>query len=140
MNPVLCSLSKSIPQTSLQLVFGFDVPVEFSVDGNGTVSLSGYYQPGPESLSDDDSEMDMYDFDGEDDDSEDEAERAATYKKMIENSKDAKKGADNRCGKGNQQRIVKGFVQRLCFQQQSKPVNGKSRKRQGNDRAGIKSE
>ena len=33
-------------QLSLGLVFGYEVPVTFTVAGKGTVHLSGYYQPG----------------------------------------------------------------------------------------------
>ena len=37
-------------QISFSLVFGYDVPVTFSTtgDANGTIHLSGYYQPGPD--------------------------------------------------------------------------------------------
>lgn len=40
--------SGTCDQCSMSLVFGYDVPVSFSVEGNGTLHLSGYYQPGPE--------------------------------------------------------------------------------------------
>lgn len=39
---------KTVEQFSLDLVFGYDVPVAFSVEGKGEVYLNGYYQPGPE--------------------------------------------------------------------------------------------
>ncbi len=37
-------------QINFSLVFGYDVPATFSLSGdaNGTVHLSGYYQPGPD--------------------------------------------------------------------------------------------
>ena len=57
-NAVLCTLrSKTCDQASLQLVFGFDVPVEFSVEGSAVCVLSGYFQPGPESMDDSDDDM-----------------------------------------------------------------------------------
>jgi hypothetical protein len=40
--------SKGNDQFPLNLVFGYDVPVAFSVEGKGDVYLNGYYQPGPE--------------------------------------------------------------------------------------------
>ena len=59
---VLCTLKKNTcDQVGLQLVFGFDVPVQFSLDGPGSVYLSGYYQPGPEMDDRDDFDMDYYD-------------------------------------------------------------------------------
>ena len=81
---VLCTLrSKLCDQTSLQLVFGFDVPVEFSVEGNATCVLSGYFQPGPESMDDSDDDM-MY---GDEDEEEDEDDiDAETYKRLVTDS------------------------------------------------------
>ena len=37
-------------QVALSLVFGFDVPTTFTIEGNkdNEVYLSGYYQPGPD--------------------------------------------------------------------------------------------
>ena len=58
----------AILPTSLQLVamvFGYDVPVKFSVEGAckaASVHLSGYFQPGPE--DDEDEEDDDEDEDG----------------------------------------------------------------------------
>ena len=59
------------------LVFGYEVPVTFSVTGKGTVHLTGYFQPGPDADLDDDDDMDMdedEDEDEEKDDEEDEEE------------------------------------------------------------------
>lgn len=35
-------------QINLSLVFGYDVPATFTITGEGSVHLSGYYQPGPD--------------------------------------------------------------------------------------------
>ena len=95
---VLCTLRpETCDQFGFQLVFGFDVPVGFSIEGPGTVHLAGYYQPGPESMDDEDDE-DMYDMDddeeddeddGEDDDEEVDVKKAAQYKQIAASSKAA---------------------------------------------------
>jgi len=67
-------------QCQLSLVFGFDVPVEFSLVGEGmSVFLSGYFQPGPE-----DEDMDEEgDFGEDEEDEEDGEDRAALYRQMA---------------------------------------------------------
>ena len=91
LNPVLCTLKSQFPQTNLQLVFGFDVPIEFTAEGNGTVSLSGYFQPGPESFSDDDDDdLDMYDLDDDEEDAV--VGKAIAHKNMIQNGGGKKDG------------------------------------------------
>jgi nucleophosmin 1 len=67
---LLAVLSSKIPQAQLNLVFGYDVPVAFRVEGcsKAEVHISGYYQPvGDDSDSDDDSDDDSEgdDFDEE---------------------------------------------------------------------------
>ena len=64
---LLCVLSSKIPQTQLSLVFGYDVPVSFRVEGcsKAEVHITGYYQP----IGDSDSE----DSDDEGDDFDEEA-------------------------------------------------------------------
>ena len=56
MNALLCTLrANTLEQTNLALVFGYDVPVSFSVTGDarGSMHLSGYFQPGPDDDADD---------------------------------------------------------------------------------------
>lgn len=87
--------SGTCDQIPLSLVFGFDVPVTFSIanipgttnsDNNVSVHLSGYYQPGPQLSDDEDSDDGSDDEDnamaklmagGDDDDDEDEEEEEA---------------------------------------------------------------
>lgn len=63
----------TVDQTTVSLVFGYDVPVTFTTtgDANGTVYLSGYFQPGPDG-DDEDDEDEYGDFDGEEMDEDDE--------------------------------------------------------------------
>lgn len=63
---LLAVLSSKIPQTQLSLVFGYDVPVSFRVEGcsKAEVHISGYYQPIGES-DDEDSDDEGDDFDEE---------------------------------------------------------------------------
>ena len=77
-------------QCQLSLVFGFDVPVQFSMGGDenkASVFLSGYFQPGPdddEDMGDEEDEYGEYGEEGEDvDDSEDDEDRAALYKQLA---------------------------------------------------------
>merc|ERR1719498_877495 len=66
----LCTLkANACEQFTLALVFGYDVPVKFSVTGDATVSLSGYYQPAPE-----DGEESMEGFSDEEEEEEEESE------------------------------------------------------------------
>jgi hypothetical protein len=81
---VLCTLRKNTcDQVGLQLVFGFDAPVQFSLDGSGSVHISGYYQPGPEMDGDDD-DMDDYDEDVESEDDEDDEDDEIELKKSVD--------------------------------------------------------
>lgn len=63
---LLCVLSPKIPQTQLSLVFGYDVPVAFRVEGDSKaeVHITGYYQPIGDS-DDDESDSEGDDFDEE---------------------------------------------------------------------------
>lgn len=76
---VLCTLRPNTnDQTLLQLVFGNDVPVKFSITGGDKDSklyVSGYFQPAP--LDDDED-------DDEDDDDEDDDEAIADLKKSLQ--------------------------------------------------------
>lgn len=62
---LLAVLSSKNPQAQLSLVFGYDVPVSFRVEGcnKAEVHISGYYQPTGE--SDDESDDEGDDFDEE---------------------------------------------------------------------------
>lgn len=62
---LLAVLSSKNPQTQLSLVFGYDVPISFRVEGctKAEVHISGYYQPTGE--SDDESDDEGEDFDEE---------------------------------------------------------------------------
>jgi len=66
LNATLCTLRPvSADQCTLQLVFGWDVPVTFEAHGDdkGGITVCGYYQPGPD---DDAGEDDDEDEDDED--------------------------------------------------------------------------
>jgi hypothetical protein len=63
---VVAAVTKNSPHCTLGLVFGYDVPFNFKVVGDGVVHVSGYYQPAPE-----DGEGDENDFDEEDDEEDD---------------------------------------------------------------------
>lgn len=59
------------------MVFGYDVPVKFSIEGackTASVHLSGYFQPGPDDDEEDDDE------DGDDDGT---SEAFANRKRML---------------------------------------------------------
>ncbi len=67
------------------LVFGYDVPVKFTIDGDAAaiVHITGYYQPGPDDDdNDEEDEDDDYEFDDEDDE-----ETAEAYKKLVAGKK-----------------------------------------------------
>ena len=69
----------SCENTQLSLVFGYDIPVKFSVEGGedskASVFISGYFQPGPEVGDEDDDDIDYMDaYDDDDDDEEEEEE------------------------------------------------------------------
>ena len=82
-------------QFAMALVFGYDVPVKFSVEGSlkgGVVHLSGYYQPGPDDDDEDDDEMEgMYDMDDDEEDDDEEDGNGPQYRKLLA----AKGGDDN---------------------------------------------
>ena len=63
--------ANAVDQFSMALVFGYDVPVKFSAEGNlkgGSIHISGYFQPGPdEDDDDDDDDMDEDGMDFEED-------------------------------------------------------------------------
>lgn len=73
---VIATLKPGNEQVSVNLVFGFDVPVTFIVDAEnaGTVHLSGYYQPGPDMSDDDDDYMGMGDDEEDSEEEEEESE------------------------------------------------------------------
>ena len=73
---LLCVLSYKVTQSQLNLVFGYDVPVTFRVEGcsKAEVHISGYYQPVGDS--------DVDDSDDEDEDFDEEA-----FMNTIKNSK-----------------------------------------------------
>jgi hypothetical protein len=71
-NVCLCTLrGQKVEQCSVSIVFGYDAPVSFYLEGEGrgTVYISGYLQPGPE-LEGDDEDDDEYPSDSEDDEEE----------------------------------------------------------------------
>jgi hypothetical protein len=86
---VICTLrSKTTDQTSLNLVFGYDVSTKFSFTGtdkSSTVFLSGYYQPAPEEMGSDDEFDGEMPSDGENSDSDSEGDEAPVVKgsKMV---------------------------------------------------------
>lgn len=62
--------ANAVDQFSMALVFGYDVPVKFSAEGNlkgGSIHISGYFQPGPDEDDDDDDDMDEDGMDFEED-------------------------------------------------------------------------
>lgn len=83
----------SCENTQLSLVFGYDIPVKFSVEGGedskASVFISGYFQPGPEVGDEDDDDidymdyMDAYDDEEEDDQNENEQGGAKKKKKIM---------------------------------------------------------
>lgn len=89
------------PQTcenvQVSLVFGFDVPVKFMVecgeDKKASVFISGYYQPGPDSGDDDDSEADYDDY--MDDPSNLDDENLEVYKQMLKSGGSELDGDDD---------------------------------------------
>jgi len=79
----------TVDQIALGLVFGYEVPVTFSISGESkaAVHLSGYFQPGPDADLDDDLEDDEDDEEDEDEDEEDEEDKEAPALKALEASK-----------------------------------------------------
>ena len=74
-----------VDQIQVSLVFGYDVPVEFSITGDDKVSvfLSGYFQPGPDEDDEDMEEDEDFDEIGDEDDEEDDEDRAQVYKALA---------------------------------------------------------
>ena len=96
----------SVDQFAMALVFGYDVPVKFSVEGSlkgGVVHLSGYYQPGPDDDDEDDDEMEgMYDMDEDDEDDDEEDGNGPQYRKLLK----AKGGDDDDDDEDDDEKIV----------------------------------
>ena len=101
---LLCVVSPKSPNCQLNLVFGYDVPVVFKIEGcdKAEVHISGYYQPASDSDVEDDSDEELAentllnggkmviendksdsDSDETDTDSEDERVDAAFINKMV---------------------------------------------------------
>jgi hypothetical protein len=85
-------------QISFSLVFGYDVPVTFSTtgDANGTIHLSGYYQPGPDDDAeggsfDGDEDMDGMSGDEDDEDSDEDEDDVHNAKLALELAKKSAK-------------------------------------------------
>ena len=65
--------ANAVDQFSMALVFGYDVPVKFSAEGNvknASIHISGYFQPGPDEDDEDDDDEDGMDFEEDDEDAD----------------------------------------------------------------------